>query len=37
MDARYVFRAELRLEADESGVRLEPSTTGTTVTVFREA
>ncbi|ADB62107.1 hypothetical protein Htur_3243 [Haloterrigena turkmenica DSM 5511] len=37
MDARYVFRAELRLEADEPGVRLEPSTTETTVTVFREA
>lgn len=37
MDARYVFRAELRLEADESAVSLEPSTAGTTVTVFREA
>ena len=37
MDARYVFRVELRLEADEPGVRLEPSTAGTTVTVAREA
>ena len=37
MDARYVFRVELRLEADEPGVRLEPSTAPTTVTVFREA
>ncbi|WP_339102333.1 LWR-salt protein [Haloterrigena salinisoli] len=37
MEARYVFRAELRLEADEAEVSLEPSTTGTTVTVFREA
>ena len=37
MDARYVFRVGLRLEADEPGVRLEPSTTETTVTCFREA
>lgn len=37
MEARYVFRAELRLEPEQPSVRLEPSTAETTVTVSREA
>lgn len=37
MDGRYVFRVDIRLEADEPDVRLEPSTAETTVTVFRDA
>ena len=37
MEARYVFRAEIRLEPDQPSVRLDPSTAETTVTVFHEA
>ncbi len=37
MDARYVFRAQVRLEADEPSVSLEPSTAETSVTFFLEA
>ena len=37
MDGRYVFRVRVRLEPEEPGVRLEPSTAETTVTVSREA
>ncbi|WP_137289201.1 LWR-salt protein [Natronorubrum halophilum] len=37
MKAQYVFRARLRLESEESSVRLESSSARTTVTVFREA
>ncbi|WP_436345818.1 LWR-salt protein [Natronorubrum sp. FCH18a] len=36
MEARYVFRAEVRLEPDQPSVRLDPSTAETTVTVFHE-
>ena len=36
MDARYVFRAEVRIEPEQSDVHLEPSTAVTTVTLFRE-
>ena len=37
MEARYVFRAEIRLEPDQPSIRLDPSTAETTVTVFHEA
>ncbi|SDJ35230.1 LWR-salt protein [Natronorubrum texcoconense] len=37
MEARYVFRATIRLEPDQPSVRLDPSTAETTVTVFHEA
>ncbi|ELY53128.1 LWR-salt protein [Natronolimnohabitans innermongolicus] len=37
MEGRYVFRAELRLEADEPSVSIEPSTADSTVTVRRDA
>lgn len=37
MDAHYVFRAQVRLEADEPSVTLEPATAETNVTFFLEA
>ncbi|GAB3676208.1 LWR-salt protein [Halopiger thermotolerans] len=37
MDGAYVFSVDVRLEPARPGIRLEPSSAATTVTVFREA